>query len=239
MTSLTKQALAGLAIGIAGIIIQFIAAPEIFGTVPPGAFILAAFGLFVALGTRWWWSPLVGVAIAAWVSFGGLLAGELVRNLRSGDALLVAGNIVMVIGLIGAVITGSLAAAENRGRRHSPIPTAQRAALACGAGLLLAAGGDAAQGYDGPGPFIFLGIGIVVLAFRRTWATVLGLLTGAFFLFGAFTNPGTMDRFGAPSDVTPFVGTVYQILGFVIAVVAGVIALLPMARSRSEIRTRG
>jgi hypothetical protein len=56
MISMTAATLTGLVVGIASIIVQFIAAPELFGVVLPGAFVIAAFAVFVALGTRWWWS---------------------------------------------------------------------------------------------------------------------------------------------------------------------------------------
>ncbi|WP_069167843.1 hypothetical protein [Nocardia altamirensis] len=115
----TKMALAGLAIGILGLLIQWIADPPKFGIFPPGILVIAVCGALVAFGARWWWTPIFATAIGIWIVIGGFLSGQLTENLASGDLGTIIGNIVMCLGLLLAAVTGVLAMIEGRRRSSS------------------------------------------------------------------------------------------------------------------------
>jgi hypothetical protein len=105
--------LSGLAVGGLGIGIQFIAAPEKFGGVPipPGLYFLAGAALVVWSSRRWRWSPLVAVLLAFWILFGGLRGGQLIANLDSLNGGLIAGVLVMLLGLLLTIVGGIWAGA--------------------------------------------------------------------------------------------------------------------------------
>ncbi|MFG1795908.1 hypothetical protein [Nocardia sp. NPDC049149] len=115
----TKVALSGLAIGILGLLIQWIADPPKFGIFPPGILVIAVCGALVAFGTRWWWTPIFATAIGIWIVIGGFLSDQLTENLASGDPGTVTGNVVMCVGLLLAAVTGVLAMIEGRRRSSS------------------------------------------------------------------------------------------------------------------------
>ncbi|PXX63191.1 hypothetical protein DFR70_106249 [Nocardia tenerifensis] len=110
----TKLSLYGLGVGILGLVIQWIADPDKFPGFPPGILVIAVFGLLVVLGARWFWTPLLATLVAVFIMIGGLLGGDLLDNLRSGDLGTIAGNIVLYIGLVIAAIAGVLATVDAR-----------------------------------------------------------------------------------------------------------------------------
>ncbi|AGL17575.1 hypothetical protein [Actinoplanes sp. N902-109] len=108
-----RLSLAGLAVGVLGLVIQWIADPGKFPVFPPGIIVIVACaGLVVAV--RRWWSPVFAVLIALWILLGGLATGQLTPNLTSSDAGTVAGNVVMSLGLAVAAVTGVAAMAGAR-----------------------------------------------------------------------------------------------------------------------------
>ncbi|TQM01792.1 hypothetical protein [Pseudonocardia kunmingensis] len=112
----TKLALAGLAVGVLGLVIQWIADPAKFPGFPPGIIMIVAAAAIVAFGVRWWWTPVFSVLAGTWIVGGGFLSAQLTANLASGDAGTVAGNVVMSLGLIVAAVAGILAMIEGRRR---------------------------------------------------------------------------------------------------------------------------
>ena len=110
----TLVLLAGLLVGIAGLIVQWFADPSKFAVAsdsfgipfPPGILFILAFGLLVLLTARWWWHAVFGVIIAFWIAGVGTLAGQLTPNLTSHNPGTVAGNVVMTAGLILAFVAG-------------------------------------------------------------------------------------------------------------------------------------
>jgi hypothetical protein len=102
----TRWSLWGLAVGVLGLVIQWIADPGKFNPFPPGIVFIVAFGALVVFTTRHWWAPVFSVLISLWIIVGGWAAGKVTPNLRSGDAGTVAGNVVMLLGLAFAAITG-------------------------------------------------------------------------------------------------------------------------------------
>jgi hypothetical protein len=114
--------LGGLAVGVAGLVLQWIADPDKFGGFPPGIYAIAAAGALTWFGRRWRWSPLAAVLMGLWIVVGGTLAGKLQENLTSGDTLTVAGNLVMAAGLLLAVVAGGTAIAGARRTAQRQVP---------------------------------------------------------------------------------------------------------------------
>ncbi|WP_051581329.1 hypothetical protein [Pseudonocardia acaciae] len=113
--------LVGLGIAVVGLLIQFAGEPAKFGVFPPGIVFIAVAGLIVWLTRRWRVGPLAGVLVGAWITFGGVRGGQLAANLASSNALTVAGNVVMEVGLLGAVVTGVIGmVAPGAGRVREP-----------------------------------------------------------------------------------------------------------------------
>jgi hypothetical protein len=115
----TKWSLSGLAVGIAGLVVQWIADPEKFSGFPPGIAFIAAFGVLVVVASGRWWAPVFSVLISLWIVFGGWAAGKMTPNFRSGNAGTVVGTGVMTLGLLFAAVTG--VAAMVLARRARPV----------------------------------------------------------------------------------------------------------------------
>jgi hypothetical protein len=103
---MARLSLCGLAIGVLGLIIQWIADPAKFFPFPPGIVFIVVFGALVVFTVRHWWAPVFAVLISLWIVFGGLAAGQLTSNLASGEMGTIAGNVVMSLGLLFAAVTG-------------------------------------------------------------------------------------------------------------------------------------
>ncbi|WP_169437628.1 hypothetical protein [Longispora albida] len=116
----TKLSVSGLAVGIAGLIIQWIADPEKFGGFPPGILFIAGCAALVVVASGRWWAPAFSMLISLWIVLGGWAAGQLLPNFRSGDAGTVTGNVVMVLGLALAAVTAVVAMLAGwRARKHA------------------------------------------------------------------------------------------------------------------------
>jgi hypothetical protein len=99
------------------------------------------------------------------------------------------------------------------------------------AGLWLTAGGifvQAASGAKGypkipPGIIILAAVGVLVFLTRRfRWASIAGVAIAALVSVGVFTTHGTAERLSQPADVGPFLGTVVQLIGLIVALAAGI-----------------
>jgi hypothetical protein len=106
-------------------------------------------------------------------------------------------------------------------------------------GLVMAAVGIAIQIVSGvdayptipPGLVILLvAAGLIALGGRRRWVPLLGAAVALFILFGAVVAPGTADRLARPGEAGAFAGTVIQVLGLVVALLAGIGAAFRGAR---------
>ncbi|HEX3792326.1 MAG TPA: hypothetical protein VHW44_30960 [Pseudonocardiaceae bacterium] len=123
----TRLSFAGLFVGIVGIVIQWLADPAKFAnaqdsygiTFPPGIIFIAASGLLMLVTARWWWHPVFAVVIAFWIAVVGTLAGQLTPNLFAHNLGTVAGNVVMIAGLLFAGITGVLSMITERATRRA------------------------------------------------------------------------------------------------------------------------
>ena len=127
----TLIAFAGLLVGIIGLLIQWAADPAKFANgeksfgfsaFPPGILFIVGAGLLMLATSRWWWHPVFGVLIAFWIVVVGALANQLTPNLFSHNLGTVAGNVVMVGGLVTAGVAGVIGMVRTR--RAKPVPSA-------------------------------------------------------------------------------------------------------------------
>jgi hypothetical protein len=114
----TKLSLSGLVVGIAGLIVQWIANPVKFGGFPPGIAFIAVAGALVVVASGRWWAPVFAVLISLWIVLGGWAAGQMTPNFRSGNAGTVAGTAVMTLGLAFAAVAGIVAMLVGRRARE-------------------------------------------------------------------------------------------------------------------------
>ena len=118
----TKLSLSGLAVGILGLIVQWIADPGKFPGFPPGIIFIAVCAALVVVASGRWWAPVFSVLISLWIVLGGLAAGKMTPNFRSGNAGTVIGTAVMSLGLAFAAVTGVVAMlASRRTREDVPV----------------------------------------------------------------------------------------------------------------------
>ncbi|MFC0541486.1 hypothetical protein [Kutzneria chonburiensis] len=110
----TVVSLAGLLVGIGGLLVQWAADPSMFSAgeqpfgiaFPPGILFILGAGLLTLGTARWWWHPVFAVLISFWIVVVGGLAGQLTPNLFSPNLGTVAGNVIMTVGLALAGIAG-------------------------------------------------------------------------------------------------------------------------------------
>lgn len=117
----TKRSLAGLAVAVLGLLIQWIVDPGKFPVFPPGIIFIVACAALVVVASGRWWAPVFSVLISVWIVFGGLAAGQLTANFRSGDAGTIAGNLIMSLGLAFAAVTGVVAMIVGRRAREDAV----------------------------------------------------------------------------------------------------------------------
>ena len=102
------------------------------------------------------------------------------------------------------------------------------------AGLVVAAAGVTIEYLTGvpgfppipPGPFILLTAALVVAVVRWGWVPAVGVLPGRFVAGGTVLAGTTAIVLAAPDVVGQFLGAVVQVTGLVVAIVAGVVALV-------------
>jgi hypothetical protein len=76
-----------------------------------------------------------------------------------------------------------------------------------------------------PGPIILAVAAVVVALVRWRWAPAVGLFAALFLTVG-FLAAGAGGRLTNPTELGPFLGTWSQVIGQVIALLAGVISLV-------------
>jgi hypothetical protein len=110
------------------------------------------------------------------------------------------------------------------------------------AGLVLAAAGIVIQIASGaeyptipPGLLILLAAaGLVALATRWRWTTIVGVIVSLFLLVGGVLAPQAREQLSDPTQVGIFIGTVIQLLALVVALVAGVAATRQLYRTQTR-----
>lgn len=76
-----------------------------------------------------------------------------------------------------------------------------------------------------PGPIILVAAAVVVAMVAWRWIVVLGLVAAAFLSVGAVAAGTTADVLAEPGVIGQFLGALIQVLGLVVALVAGVAAM--------------
>jgi hypothetical protein len=84
-----------------------------------------------------------------------------------------------------------------------------------------------------PGIIILVVVGLVVyLTAGRRWASLIGLLLAGFISVGVFTTHGTGYRLNHPEAIGPFIGTLVQLFGLIVALVGGVASTIKSYSAR-------
>ena len=84
-----------------------------------------------------------------------------------------------------------------------------------------------------PGIVILVVVGFVVfLTADRRWASLIGLLLAGFISVGVFTTRGTGYRLNRPEDIGPFIGTLVQLFGLIVALVGGIASTIKSYSAR-------
>jgi hypothetical protein len=226
----------GQIIGVVGLLVQWQAAPQLFGGFPPGVVYVGAAACIVLLDRRSAWSPASAILLSAFIAIGGLAGGDTSRNLSMGNTGLAVGVWILYAGLAVSVIAGVVAiVVGRRGAQRQPAPYSRdnprrTVTMIAVGGLFLAAISDAApEGlrWDGPGPIVFLVLGLLMLFVPGRHIAMLSALLSAAFIYGAFDNMAT-DHLTTPSDTVPFVFANLQLVGYTVATVAAAISCLPV-----------
>lgn len=103
--------------------------------------------------------------------------------------------------------------------------------IATCAALVLAAIGDEAPGYDGPGPFIDLAFAVMVALawWRFTPLLIVGM--SALFLYGGLATPAFAARLVQPNRALDFTAGWLQMLSFVAAAIFAVMSAVYARRT--------
>lgn len=100
--------------------------------------------------------------------------------------------------------------------------------IATCAALALAAIADESTGYDGPGPFLYPAVAVVVALVRWRYIPLLAAVMSALFLYGGFASPQFTSTLTHPSVVFDFTAGWVQMLSFA---AAGVFAVASVIRA--------
>lgn len=245
----TLIVLLGQAVGGLGILIQFFAEPELFAKVlgipfPPGLVYIAGAGAVVWLDQRSTWSPMAAVALSTWIALGGLLSGDLINNLESANSGVVAGNVVMLAGLVFSSVAGLTVIARNRGRQSQPRPhplssaNPRRGAYLATVGMLALAALSIAVAeqfeFQGGGPYPLMILMVAVALIRAQYVLGMAIVFAIVYFGSALASPAPMDRLSTPSAVVEFGATVVHLLSLLGVVVAGLVANAPTQTSNHD-----
>jgi uncharacterized membrane protein len=97
--------------------------------------------------------------------------------------------------------------------------------------LVVAAIGDEATGYDGPGPFIYLAVAALVAVLPWRYVPLLAVVNGLFFGYGGLVAPGFARRLLEPGQPLDFASGWVQMLGFAAGIVLAVAAIVAARKS--------
>ncbi|WP_188317071.1 hypothetical protein [Solihabitans fulvus] len=104
--------------------------------------------------------------------------------------------------------------------------------------LVLAAIGDEATGYDGPGPFIYPAFAVLVALVAWRFAPLLVVLMSAFFIYGGLASSEAVHRLTEPGQVLDFTAGWLQMLSFAAAAGFAVAAVFFSRRTSPNRRSQ-
>jgi hypothetical protein len=84
------------------------------------------------------------------------------------------------------------------------------------------------------GPILLLLTATLVALGPWRWTPIAGIALSLFILVGAFIAPGLFDRLSNPAQLGAFAGTAIQMLGIIIAIVAGTLATVQNYQPRTS-----
>ncbi len=195
LTTPTKVTFFGLVVCTVAIWIQWLSGDPAYPTFPPGPVFFIAVALLVALGSRWWWTPLLGALLSALVTVGWFetLPVEILR-LTHPVAVgkfplgIFVGTLAQIIALLVTDIAGTMAAAQNYRRSQVAFDKAKTLCKIVGApfvviGLTLAVRSVSVDKYHNLLHLIW-GVTALTIGFlgSRLIARSFLLGSGAFFL---------------------------------------------------------
>lgn len=91
--------------------------------------------------------------------------------------------------------------------------------IATCAALVVAAIGDAATGYDGPGPFVYPAFAVAVALVRWRFTPLFATAMSVFFILGGLNSPAFVDRLTTPGHGLVMTAGWVQMISFVAAAV--------------------
>jgi len=190
-TVLTKLTIAGLISGAVAIWIQWLSGDPSYPKFPPGPVIFIAVAAIVAVGTRWWWTPLIGALISLLVTSGwfALLPRNVLRLTHPGSvgkfaAGIFIGTLLQIIALLFTDIAGLAATIQNFRRMEKMSDSAKVACRIFG------------------GLFVFMGILAIVTGTRiDKYHNLMHLIWGALALVASFMSSKAAERFCIGSGI--------------------------------------
>ncbi|MFE0387695.1 hypothetical protein ACFW1F_26980 [Streptomyces bungoensis] len=135
--------------------------------------------------------------------------------------------------------SASLRASPRRGTARTAIGRAQGRhrtfLIATCAALVVAALGDEATGYDGPGPFIYPAFAVAVALVPWRFTPLFAAAMSVVFIFGGLASATFVHGLTSPGQVLDFTAGWVQMLSFV---AAAVFAVASVVRARRTTSTR-
>lgn len=190
-TVLTKFTIAGLISVAVAIWIQWLSGDPSYPKFPPGPVVFIVVAAIVAVGTRWWWTPLIGALIALLVTSGwfAVLPREILRLTHPGSvgkfaAGIFAGTLLQIAALLFTDIAGLAATIQNF-RRMEKVSDSAKVACRIFGGL-----------------FVFMGaLAIIAGTHINKYHNLMHLIWGALALAVSFMGSKVAERFCIGSGV--------------------------------------
>ena len=190
-TVLTKLTIAGLISVAVAIWMQWLSGDPAYPKFPPGPVIFIAVAAIVAMGTRWWWTPLIGALISLLVTTGwfALLSRGVLRLTHPGSvgkfaAGIFAGALLQIVALVFTDIAGLVATVQNY-RRMQQVGDSAKIACRIFGGL-----------------FVFMGIMAIITGTHvDKYHNLMHILWGALALGASFMGSKVAERYCIGSGV--------------------------------------
>src|SRR5580698_2137482 len=191
LSVLTKLTIAGLIGVTVAIWTQWLSGDPAYPKFPPGPVIFIAVAAIVAMGTRWWWTPLVGALLSLLVTSGwfALLPRNVLRLTHPGSvgtfaAGIFGGALLQIIALVFTDIAGLVATVQNY-RRMQKVGDSAKIACRIFGGL-----------------FVFMGIMAIITGTHvDKYHNLMQLSWGAFALAASFMGSKVAVRFCIGSGI--------------------------------------
>ena len=190
-TVLTKLTMVGLISIAVAIWLQWLSGDPAYPKFPPGPVIFIAVAAIVAMGTRWWWTPLIGALISLLVTTGwfALLSRGVLRLTHPGSvgkfaAGIFAGALLQIVALLFTDIAGLAATVQNYRRMQKASDSAKVACRIFG------------------GLFVFMGVLAIITGTRiDKYHNLMQLVWGALALAASFMGPKIAERYCIGSGI--------------------------------------